>query len=145
MKTIICALNAADADEAATALKVDPADRLHPHQLDRLTGGTVDVTVTSGFSSRPDALQVWQQVRDAVQNLDDPPVLPTHPPLINTLYTTDIDARTIDTLTALIEPFADADGRTVAVADAARSFAIVLEKMQNAYESAHTRRRGGGS
>ncbi|WP_141575903.1 hypothetical protein [Actinomadura sp. WMMA1423] len=140
MKTIICALNGADADKAADALGIEPADRLHTHQLDRLADEpTVDVTVTGAFSRHPDAGQVWQQVRDAVQQVDDPPILPTHPPLVNAVYTTVVDPLTVDTLTALIEPFASRYGRTVPVADAARTFAVVLERQRVAYESALAR------
>ncbi|MGI5201668.1 hypothetical protein ACQEU6_08810 [Spirillospora sp. CA-108201] len=140
MKTIICALNGADADKATDALGIELSDRLHTHQLDRLdVEATVDVTVTGQFARRPDALQVWQQVRDAVQQVDDPPILPIYPPLVNAVYTTAVDPLTVDTLTALIEPFANRHGRQVAVADAARTFAVVLERQQAAYESALAR------
>ncbi|MBO2461154.1 hypothetical protein [Actinomadura violacea] len=146
MKTIICALNAADADEAAAALAVESGDRVHTHQLSRITGAdTCDVTVTSGFARRPDAFETWQLVRTAVEQMDAPPILPTHPPLINALYTTDIDPRTVETLSALIEPFADDGGHTVSVADAARTFAVVLERTQAAYESALERAHAGES
>lgn len=121
-----------------------PGDLIHTHHLDQLAGAaTVEVTVTRAFTGRPDALQVWQDVRRAMRLVDDPPVLPTHPPLINAVYTTSMDPHTVETLTALIEPFADAGGSTVTVADAARTFAVVLDRMQAAYESALARARDG--
>ncbi|MFI0406614.1 hypothetical protein [Actinomadura sp. 3N508] len=143
MKTVICALNAADADQAARALNIAAGDRVFLHQLDRLDGAdTFDVTVTADFARRPDAHQAWRDLLRAAERAANPPELPPQPPQVNAVYTTAIDDRAVDALAALIEPFADATGRTVKVRDAARTFAIVLDRLQLADQNALDREGG---
>ncbi|MBO2461155.1 hypothetical protein [Actinomadura violacea] len=133
MRTVICAPGHRQAVTEARSHGVAPDDMIMASGVHRLRGLLgFSVLVVEGFTSRRDAVEVWQVLRHRAEcSRSGPvggPVLPFCPPPFTVLYRADVAPAAVEALARLLDPFATGNPPMVPLAAAAAVAGDLIER-----------------